>query len=57
MYATNAGSRNGLKDALPRFFDKNMNSLYPDVAYHHFTVDDVMRSDIVKTVITAYQGL
>jgi phosphate starvation-inducible PhoH-like protein len=57
LYASNADKRNALKDALPRFFDSSMEPLYPEVAYHQFSVKDVMRSDICKTVITAYTGL
>ena len=56
LYATDASQRNGLKDALGRFFDKEMNPLFDDVVFHRFGVQDVMRSEIVKTVITAYQG-
>jgi phosphate starvation-inducible PhoH-like protein len=56
LYATDASQRNGLKDALGRFFDKDMNPLFDDVVFHRFGVQDVMRSEIVKTVITAYQG-
>lgn len=57
LYASNADKRNALKDALPRFFDKEMNPLFDDVAFHQFSVQDVMRSDICKTVIRAYTGL
>lgn len=57
LYASHADKRNALKDAIPRFFDKDMNPLYEDVAFHKFDVKDVMRSDICKTVITAYTGL
>ncbi len=53
---TDARNRNALIDAIPRFFDKNKQSKYPSVAYHEFGVDDVMRSDLVKTIITAYKG-
>lgn len=56
LYATDASQRNGLKDALGRFFDANMNPRFDNVVFHRFTVSDVMRSEIVKTVITAYQG-
>jgi len=56
LYATDASQRNGLKDALGRFLDSNNQPKYDDVAFHKFTVSDVMRSEIVKTVITAYQG-
>lgn len=47
--------RNGLSDALHRFFDKNMQPCFPDVGYFSFDVEDVMRSEIVKTVIQAYR--
>ena len=49
-----ARNRNALLDAIPRFFDTNMMSKYPNVVYHSFDVEDVMRSDLVKTVIRAY---
>lgn len=54
LYTSTDGKRNGLKDALPRFFDKEMNPKFEDIAFHKFTVDQVMRSEIVKTVIRAY---
>lgn len=50
-------NRNALRDCLPRFFDSDMNPKYDSTAYHQFTVDHVMRSDIVKSVIRAYQGI
>ena len=57
LYASNGAARNALKDAIPRFFDKDGNPFYEDTAYHKFGVQDIMRSDIVKTVVTAYTGL
>jgi phosphate starvation-inducible protein PhoH len=54
LYGSEAGKRNGLKDALHRFFDKEMNPLYNDVAFHKFEIEDIQRSEIVKTVIKAY---
>lgn len=57
IYATHQTQRNALMDAIPRFFEADGTSKYPDTAYHRFTVQDVMRSDIVKSVITAYTGL
>lgn len=57
LYASNSKSRDALKDAIPRFFDKEGNSRFGDVAYHKFGVQDIMRSEIVKTVVTAYTGL
>lgn len=56
LYASEAAKRNGLKDAIKRFFDECGVSHFPDVAYHTFDVEDVQRSEIVKTVIRAYQG-
>lgn len=51
---TSAHGRNALLDALPRFFDSNMMAKYPNVMFHEFDVEDVQRSDLVKTVIRAY---
>lgn len=56
LYASEAAKRNGLKDALSRFFDKDMESYFDDVAFHRFEIDDIQRSEIVKTVIRAYTG-
>lgn len=55
LYAMDASQRNGLKDALGRFFTVDKTPKFNEVAYHAFTVDDVQRSEIVKTVIRAYQ--
>ena len=58
LYASNANQRDALKDALPRFFDKDtMEPKFPDMAYHRFGVEDVMRSEIVKSVIRGYTGM
>lgn len=54
MYATDASKRNALKDLINRFFEKDGTAKYPDIALHKFTVEDVQRSEIVKTVIRAY---
>lgn len=48
--------RNGLSDALARFFDERGFSFFNDVGLYQFSPDSVMRSDIVKTVIRAYKG-
>lgn len=55
---TDIRGRAALADALKRFFDstKQFNSRYPGIALHQYTVDDVMRSDLVKHVITAYNN-
>ena len=47
--------RNGLSDMINRFFDKDMNPCFPDVGYYSFDVEEVQRSEIVKTVIKAYR--
>lgn len=47
--------RNGLSDAVARFVDSRGNPKYNDVGFYQFDVEDVMRSDIVKTVIRAYR--
>ncbi len=55
LYA--AGKRNGLTDAISRFTVETRDgraSKYQDVGYFKMTADDVMRSDIVRTVIKAY---
>lgn len=51
---TGDNGRGGMQDALNRFFDKNKMSLYPNFAYHHFSVGDVKRSEVVKDVLRAY---
>jgi phosphate starvation-inducible PhoH-like protein len=54
-----ARGRNALLDALPRFFKKEDGtwvSKYDSVDYHKFDVNDVQRSEIVKTVIRAYSS-
>ena len=58
LYTSEASKRNGLKDAIQRFFHLDGTPKFPDVApLHSFTVDDVQRSEIVKTVIRAYEGM
>lgn len=49
-------SRNGLTHAYNRFFDENNEPRFEDVGTFSFGVDDIMRSDFVKTVINAYSG-
>lgn len=46
--------RNALIDAIPRFFDRDMNPRYDSIAWHTFDVEDVQRSELVKTIIKAY---
>jgi phosphate starvation-inducible PhoH-like protein len=56
MYANTKG-RNALRDLTPRFFkdyDGEKVAKYPKCAYHSFDVEDVQRSEFVKTVIRAY---
>lgn len=57
LYTSNDTKRNALKDAIPRFFHADGSSKYDSLALHRFGVSEVMRSEIVKTVITAYTGL
>ena len=49
--------RQGMADAIQKFFikeeDKHV-AKYPDIGYFEFSIDDCMRSDIVKTVLEAY---
>lgn len=58
VYSSNK-DRQGMRDAISKFFtlDSNGNVLLPmylDIGYYKFTVDDCMRSNIVKTVLRAY---
>jgi phosphate starvation-inducible PhoH-like protein len=53
LYVDSRG-RNALLDAIPRFFHKDKTSRFPNVCYHKFEVDDVQRSELVKSVIRAY---
>ena len=54
LYGSEGNKRNGLRDAINRFFDENMNPLFADVSFHKFDIDEIQRSEIVKTVIRAY---
>lgn len=60
-------NRNGLTSAMKRFFETdtsnnlvrdsethNLVPLYDNICYHRFDINDVVRSDIVKTVLHAY---
>lgn len=49
--------RNGLTDAVDRFINEDGSSKYSDVGYYKFTPEDVQRSEIVKTVLRAYEGM
>jgi predicted ribonuclease YlaK len=56
LYTANK-DRNALRDIIPRFFKEvggEMVAKYPYCAYHQFGVEDVQRSEFVKTVIKAY---
>lgn len=55
LYATDH-SRNGLSHAYGRFFKEDGTPRFEDVGTYSFSVDDIMRSDFVKTVIRAYSG-
>jgi phosphate starvation-inducible PhoH-like protein len=57
LYTRSDNKRNALRDAIPRFFNPDNTPKYPDIDMHKFSVSDVQRSEIVKTVITAYTGL
>jgi phosphate starvation-inducible PhoH-like protein len=56
LYVDSKG-RNALLDAVPRFFvdgPYGWESKYDSIVYHEFEVEDVMRSELVKSVIRAY---
>lgn len=46
--------RDALSDAIYRFFDECGNPFYDEFALHKFSIEDVMRNDVVKSVISAY---
>ena len=52
--AKEAKLRNGLTDGLKRFFNEDMSPKYPDVGHFEFNIEDVKRSEIVKTILRAY---
>jgi len=57
IFTNDGKKRNGLDDAVQRFFkvtDEYVEQKYDDIAFFEFGIDDVMRSDIVKDVIQAY---
>jgi phosphate starvation-inducible protein PhoH len=54
LYASEKG-RNGLRDALVRFFPDG-EKRYPTIGYYKFPLDAVMRHDVVKNVIEAYDN-
>lgn len=60
LYTTDK-NRNGLTDAINRFFtvaeDGSRKSNYSGIGYFEFTEDDIVRSDIVKSVVKAYRGV
>lgn len=58
IYSSNK-DRQGMRDAISKFFyiDKEQEvteSKFEDIGYFKFEISDVMRSEIVKTVLTAY---
>lgn len=61
LYSTDR-KRNGLKDSISRFFVEEEGCMVSrfkgePIAYHSFSIDSVMRDDIVKTVLRAYSGI
>jgi phosphate starvation-inducible protein PhoH len=58
---SNDKNRQGLTDAISKFFivDSSFKVEQPkfeDIGYFRFSIDDCMRSDIVKTVLKAYSS-
>ena len=60
LFDAKGGKRNALADAIDRFFIEDeegyVTPRYEDIGFHSFGVDEIMRSDIVKTVVRAYRG-
>lgn len=55
LYASEKG-RNALRDAMDRFFTKDMEKKYEGIGYYKFPIESIMRADIVKDVIRAYDN-
>lgn len=55
LYADDRSGRNALRDAYGRFFHEDGTSKYEGIVKYTFPIDAVMRHDIVKTVIQAYE--
>lgn len=59
VYSSNK-DRQGMRDAIQKFFKLDpvtqevLCPKYSDIGYFKFNINDVMRSDIVKTVLLAY---
>ena len=58
VYSSNK-DRQGMRDAISKFFKIDEKGVvgeakYDDIGYYQFSIDDCMRSDIVKTVLQAY---
>lgn len=49
-----AKGRNALRDAIPRFFKDDGTPKFNSVCYHEFDVQDVLRSELTKSIIKAY---
>lgn len=51
--------RNGLNDVISKFFntkDGEITKKFPNVEYHSFEIEDVMRGEFCKTVLKAYNN-
>ena len=60
VYSSN-NDRQGMRDAISKFFIINGDgsvgdAKFEDIGYFKYEIRDVMRSDIVKTVLTAYDS-
>lgn len=55
LYATEKG-RNALRDARSRFFNEDGSKKYENIGYYKFPIEAVMRADVVKDVIHAYDN-
>lgn len=53
LYADSKG-RNGMRDALKRFFYENGDKKYKDIGFYRFPVDAIMRDSIVMDIVRAY---
>lgn len=55
LYTTDKG-RNALRDARARFFNEDGSKKFDNIGWYKFPIEAVMRADVVKDVIRAYDN-
>lgn len=56
LYSDNKSGRNGLRDALSRFFNEDGTKKFENIGYYKFPLEACMRDDVVMDVIKAYDN-